>query len=262
MGAVHDVSAGYYGSTAAAPLSDLEASGHPGDKWGWAVGAGHQAQHPDDRTGRLLPGPGHLRRRCDAVRRRHQRAGSPVCSTGRQRRSASASTPMPCSAARRVPAPGARSGNGLQLTTAWSVLRVLRALLDAVPADVAVRLVPRRRVQRQRQRHDLRHRWCRRRSISLPARARRHAMQRLVPSWQHRFAVAVERHQGLLRRCRRDLLQAEHGIVERRLARSYTAARRQSRPASAPTADQDAVCGALALSIATSFLDDRVRSAC
>ena len=38
MGALHEVNAGYYGA--------LPASGHPGDAWGWVVGAGIKINTP------------------------------------------------------------------------------------------------------------------------------------------------------------------------------------------------------------------------
>jgi hypothetical protein len=41
MGALHDVSAAYYGSAAG-----LVTNGHPDDKWGWAVGAGLKVNFP------------------------------------------------------------------------------------------------------------------------------------------------------------------------------------------------------------------------
>ena len=41
MGALHDVSAAYYGGAATSV-----ANGHPGDKWGWAVGAGLKVNFP------------------------------------------------------------------------------------------------------------------------------------------------------------------------------------------------------------------------
>jgi hypothetical protein len=45
MGALHDVSAGYYGGpTGTAALG--VASGHPDSKWGWAVGAGLKVNFP------------------------------------------------------------------------------------------------------------------------------------------------------------------------------------------------------------------------
>ena len=39
-GALHDVSAGYYGAL------PLETNGHPGQKWGWAVSAGLRLNAP------------------------------------------------------------------------------------------------------------------------------------------------------------------------------------------------------------------------
>ncbi len=47
MGALHEVNASYYGSAAGgAPIQGFDNSGHPGDKWGWAAGAGLRLNFP------------------------------------------------------------------------------------------------------------------------------------------------------------------------------------------------------------------------
>ena len=40
MGALHNAAGGYYGGVGAFGPGTVTSNGHPGDAWGWAVGAG------------------------------------------------------------------------------------------------------------------------------------------------------------------------------------------------------------------------------
>ena len=63
MGALHNVAATYYGTT--------EASGHPGDRMGFALGGGIKLERSVDRHGGLLPGRSRLLSRCVRVTLNH-----------------------------------------------------------------------------------------------------------------------------------------------------------------------------------------------
>ena len=131
-GAVHDVSAGYY--TGVPGAANVEASGHPSNKWGWAVSAGLRLNAPMIGPGDYFQAQVIYSRRCDAAMLSQTPRGAALEQVGRQHGR------LRLLDGRRVtPRDGRRHRRQHRADHRLERVRVVRALLDAGSAYVALR---------------------------------------------------------------------------------------------------------------------------